>query len=75
MRRLSVDDQVVVRVPQLHRVTGILTPHDVVAADAGKQAAVERYLIANDWRALAIANNGPISASWSGRRDETAAVG
>jgi hypothetical protein len=69
----SVDDQVVVRVPQLHRVTGILTPHDVITADAGKQAAVERYLIANDWRALAVANNGPLGIV-SGRASEAAAV-
>ena len=49
----SVDDQVVVRVPQLHRVTGIFTPENAPSADAGRRAAIERYLIANDWRALA----------------------
>ncbi len=69
----SIDDRVVVRVPQLHRVTGILTPQDVLTADAGKQAAVERYLIANDWRALVVANNGPVSIV-SGRASEAAAV-
>lgn len=69
----SVDDQVVVRVPQFHRVTGILTPGDIASANDGNRAAVERYLIANDWRALAVANDGPIGLV-SGRESETAAV-
>lgn len=69
----SVDDQVVVRVPQLHRVIGIFTPENAQSADAGRRAAVERYLIANDWRALAVADNGPIGLV-SGRAYEAAAV-
>ena len=69
----SVDDQVVVRVPQLHRVTGIFTPEHAPSADAGRQAAIERYLIADDWRALAIADNGPVGLV-SGRASEAAAV-
>jgi class 3 adenylate cyclase len=69
----SVDDQVVVRVPQLHRVTGIFTPEHAPSADAGRQAAVERYLIADDWRALAIADNGPVGLV-AGRASEAAAV-
>src|SRR5829696_1370698 len=69
----SVDDQVVVRVPQRHRVTGIFTPEHAPSADAGRQAAVERYLIADDWRALAIADNGPVGLV-SGRASEAAAV-
>jgi class 3 adenylate cyclase len=69
----SVDDQVVVRVPQLHRVTGIFTPEHAPSADAGRRAAIERYLIANDWRALAVADNGPVGLV-SGRASEAAAV-
>jgi class 3 adenylate cyclase len=69
----SVDDQVVVRVPQLHRVTGIFTPEHAPSADAGRRAAIERYLIANDWRALAVADNGPVGLV-SGRVSEAAAV-
>ena len=69
----SVDDQVVVRVPQLHRVIGIFTPENAPSADAGRRAAVERYLIADDWRALAVADNGPVGLV-SGRANEAAAV-
>jgi hypothetical protein len=70
----SVDDQVVVRVPQLHHVTGIFTPEHIASSDAGRREAIERYLIENDWRALAAADNGPVGIV-SGRDSETAAVG
>jgi adenylate cyclase len=69
----SVDDQVIVRVPQMHRVIGVFTPENAPSADAGRQAAVERYLIADDWRALAVANNGPVGIV-SGRKSEETAV-
>jgi adenylate cyclase len=69
----AVDDQVVVRVPQLHRVTGIFTPEHAPSADAGRRAAIERYLIDNDWRALALADNGPVGLVF-GRANEAAAV-
>jgi class 3 adenylate cyclase len=69
----SVDDQVLVRVPQLHRVTGIFTPEHAPSADPGRRAAIERYLIADDWRALAVANNGPVGLV-SGRESEATAV-
>lgn len=69
----SVDEQVVVRVPQLHRVTGIFTPEHAPSADAGRRAAIERYLIDNDWRALALADNGPVGLVF-GRQSEAAAV-
>lgn len=69
----SVNDQVVVRVPQLHRVVGIFTPENAQSADAGRRAAIERYLIADDWRALAVASNGPIGMV-TGRTNEEAAV-
>lgn len=69
----SVDDEVVVRVPQLHRVTGIFTPEHIPSPDAARRAAIEHYLIENDWRALATGDNGPIGMV-SGRASETAAV-
>ncbi|MBI2741385.1 MAG: hypothetical protein HYX38_33225 [Rhodospirillales bacterium] len=69
----SVGDQVVVRVPRLHRVIGIFTPENAQSADAGRRAAVERYLIADDWRALAVANNGPVGMV-TGRGNEETAV-
>jgi adenylate cyclase len=69
----AIDDQVVIRVPQLHRATGILTPGDAPSADGGRRAAIERYLIADDWRALALADNGPVGIV-SGRANEATAV-
>ena len=69
----SIDDQVVVRVPQLHRVTDIFTPQEIDKLDAQKRAAVEGYLIADDWRAMAVAHNGWLGIV-SGRGSENAAV-
>ena len=69
----SVDDQVIVRVPQLHRVTGIFTPDHARSTDADRRAVIERYLIADDWRALAVAANGPIGLVF-GRDSEATAV-
>ena len=55
----SVDDQVVVRVPQLHRVTGIFTPAGRSPADAGRQAA---HRALPDRRRLACARGRPTTA-------------
>jgi class 3 adenylate cyclase len=69
----AVDDQVVVRVPQLHRVIGIFTPQAASAVNASQQAAIDRYLVDNDWRALAVSSNGHLGIT-SGAAGETAAV-
>lgn len=69
----AVDDQVIVRVPQLHRVTNIFTPQDVANLDAGQHTAVMHYLIADDWRALAVGSNGRLGIV-SGRPSETTAA-
>jgi adenylate cyclase len=69
----SVGDQVVVRVPQIHRVTNVFTPQDVVTLDAGQRDAVERYLIADDWRAIAVGSNGLLGIV-SRQPSETAAA-
>ena len=67
----SVDDQVVIRVPQLN--TDIFTPQEVDKLDAQRRTAVEGYLIADDWRAMAVARNGRLGIV-SGRPSESAAV-
>jgi len=54
-------------------VIGIFTPENAQSADAGRRAALERYLIADDWRALAISDNGPVGLVF-GRDNEAAAV-
>jgi hypothetical protein len=70
----SVDDQVLVRVPQLHRVIGIFTPQAVSAVNATQQAAIERYLVDNDWRAIAVSDNGHFGIV-SGKANEDGAAG
>jgi len=69
----AVDDQVVVRVPQLHSVTGIFTPEHIPIPDAGRRKALEHYLIESDWRALAVGDNGSVGMV-SGRASEAGAA-
>ena len=63
----------VVRAPELHRVIDVFTPQDLAALDARQQEAVERYLIADDWRAIAVGRNGRVGIV-SGRASESAAA-
>ena len=69
----SVDDHVVVRVPQRHRVTDIFTPQEAMATGDAERGAVERYLIADDWRAIAMGTGGRLGIV-SGRASEEQAV-
>ncbi len=69
----SVEDQVLVRTPQLHNAINIFTPQAVTGLDARQQEALERYLVANDWRAIALARNGRLGIV-SGRASESAAA-
>jgi adenylate cyclase len=69
----AVDDQVLVRTPQRHRVVDVFTPQHLTDLDAGQQAAVERYLIADDWRAIAVGRNGRLGIV-VGRANEAAAA-
>jgi class 3 adenylate cyclase len=65
----ALNNEVLVRTPQSMRVTDVLTPQDISGLDAGQIKALEQYLIANDWRAVALATNGRIGIS-SGRTSE-----
>ncbi|WP_422000738.1 adenylate/guanylate cyclase domain-containing protein [Reyranella sp.] len=69
----AVENRVVVRVPQEHTVTDVFTPEALDNLDPGQKAAVEQYLIANDWRALAVGTNGRLGIV-SGRADEATAA-
>jgi adenylate cyclase len=69
----AVEDQVLVQTPKLHKPINILTPQSMTALDARQQEAVDRYLVANDWRALALARNGRLGIV-SGRASENAAT-
>ena len=65
----ALKNEVLVRTPQSMRVTDVLTPQDISGLDADQIKALEQYLIANDWRAVALAMNGRIGIV-SGRTTE-----
>jgi class 3 adenylate cyclase len=69
----AVEDQVLVRTPQLHKAINIFTPQAVTNLDSRQQEALDRYLVANDWRAIALARNGRLGIV-SGRTSESAAA-
>ena len=56
------------------RVTEILTPQDMSGLDEAQTTALDRYLIANGWRAVAVAANGRmgIATNRSSEQDATA---
>jgi adenylate cyclase len=69
----AIEDQVLVRTPQLHNAINIFTPQAMSNLDARQQEALDRYLVANDWRAIAVARNGRLGIV-SGRASESAAA-
>ena len=69
----AAGDQVLVRTPQLHKAINILTPQAMTGLDARQQEAIDRYLVANDWRAVALGRNGRLGIV-SGRASESAAT-
>lgn len=69
----AVDDTVLVRVPQRHRVTDIFTPQEVLGLAGSNRGAVETYLISDDWRAIAMGTAGRLGIV-SGRASEEQAV-
>ena len=69
----AIDNEVLVQTPQRYRVVDILTPEALPNLDASQQQAVEHYLVANDWRAIAVARNGRLGIV-VGRASESAAA-
>lgn len=69
----AIGDQVVVQTPQKFRIVDVFTPQDLAGLDPAQQEAVERYLVADDWRAIAVARNGRIGVA-VGSASEDAAV-
>lgn len=70
----ALNNEVLVRTPQTMRVTEILTPQDMSGLDEAQTTALDRYLIANGWRAVAVAANGRmgIATNRSSEQDATA---
>ena len=69
----ALGDVVVARTPQKMKIVDVFTPQDLPGLDPAQQAAVERYLVTDDWRAIAVARNGRIGVV-SGRQSEEAAI-
>lgn len=69
----AVNDQVVVQTPQSFRIVDVFTPQDLAGLEPAQQQAIERYLVADDWRAIAVARNGRIGVA-VGRASEDSAV-
>jgi adenylate cyclase len=65
----AVNNTVLVRTPQTMRVTDIFTPQDMGGLDGTQTKALEQYLIADGWRAVALAANGRIGIA-TGRSSE-----
>ena len=69
----SVDMQVVVRTPQRYRIVDVLTAPDLADLGTSQQEAIDRYLVADDWRAIALGRNGRLGMAMR-RPSETDAV-
>ena len=59
----ALNNEVLVHTPQAMRITDIFTPQDLSGLDAAQARALDQYLIASGWRAVALAANGRIGIS------------
>lgn len=69
---LAVNGDLSVRPPRRYRPIEVFTPQDMT--DATLRDAIERYLVADDWRAVAVGRNGKVGIV-SGRSSEAVATG
>ena len=69
----AVNNEVLVRTPQTMRVTDIFTPQEMSGLDDAQTKALDQYLIADGWRAVALAANGRvgIATNRSSEQDAT----
>ena len=59
----ALNNDALVQTPATIRAVNILTPQDLANLDAGQREAVMGYLIANDWRAIAMSSNGRLGVA------------
>lgn len=69
----AIGNEAIVRTPQRMRPVDVFVPYDIANVDETQREALYRYLIADDWRAVAVSRNGPIGIV-SGRQSERAAI-
>lgn len=66
----AVNKEVLVRTPQTMKLIDVFAPQDIGASlDDAQTRALEQYLIADDWRAVALGANGRIGIA-TGRASE-----
>ena len=68
----ALNNDVLVRTPQTMRPVDVFIPQDLANVPADQRPALDQYLIANDWRAVAIASNGRVGIV-SGKANENEA--
>lgn len=59
----ALNNEVLVRTPQTMQVTDVFTPQDMSGPDDAQTKALNDYLIADGWRAVALAANGRIGVA------------
>jgi adenylate cyclase len=59
----ALNNTVLVRTPQTMRVTDVFTPQDLSGLDDAQTKTLDQYLIADGWRAVALAANGRIGVA------------
>ena len=69
----ALNNETLVRTPQTMRAVNVLIPQDIGNITPDQRQALDQYLIANDWRALALSSNGRIGIV-SGKASESEAT-
>lgn len=56
----ALNNDVLVRTPQTMRLANVFIPQDLANVTPDQRRALDQYLIANDWRAVALSGNGRV---------------
>ncbi len=56
----ALNNETLVRTPQTMRLVNVFIPQDLANITPDQRRALDQYLIANDWRAVALSGNGQI---------------
>jgi class 3 adenylate cyclase len=69
----ALNNETLVRTPQTMRPVNVLIPQDIGNITPEQRQALDQYLIANDWRAVALSSNGRVGIV-SGKASESEAT-
>lgn len=56
----ALNNETLVRTPQTMRLVNVFAPQDIANITPDQRQALDQYLIANDWRAVALSGNGRV---------------